>query len=821
MEWLEATARRLEFLKRKQRRAPDGSELDGCRDQSVSCNDPKPEEQEKEREERGRKEQERQREKERKRESSLSSGLKRETKRAKVAPPNKEMSMPRSSPIILKPRSPSPETNFARGAATTRSASAFTSNLEKKASPGRQPKVGQKAAHNDFSDTYSYHSYYSSDSEDDKCFTKATLNKHEKMLAELKGKSLHSVSSESKKLRHASLESKVGSDAGSAPGLHHTLSSDRGQTALEPVKAARTEASPRHLEVLQAQFNELPQILAEELEKWGAAEKELASEKEKRQAAEKQVVRHILLLEKQLAGEKEKRQAAEKQVMEEQEKHRIAEKQLAGEKEKRQAAEKQVMRHILLLKQQLASEKEKRQNAEKQVMEEQEKHRIAEKQLAGWKEKLQAAEKEIMRHILLLEKQPASEKEKRQAAEKQAMEEEEKRHIAEKQLDGEKEKRQAAEKEYVSLQEQLDAVSLENEKLKAQLQTQKSISCLGQGASWLYENDGCWHEFTREGSDKMHQAYLEYKRDAPGNRVATINSGGVARTVDFELMQQKHCKTQKVRKIRFSPGVPSGWVTPALDLLQQGNNLSSFYKEVTDQSTWDSIRVILQNSGHALDASTDCSQMRMAEIKSVHRIEHFDLWHRYKARLGAMRQDHARYSISVGSAELDLDGPGNTMAESQKALNCGEDLALDVDEKILLHGTSWKNANAIVREGFDNRTCQHAFYGAGVYFACAACKSHQYTCEHHKSCCGCKQERTLIIARVALGDAYIATETRKKHRRPPNRSDASGTETGTYDSIVVKPGLIKGHHNQNQIHQEFVIFDGEQAYPSYVVQYTV
>eukprot|EP00438_Fugacium_kawagutii_P019343 Skav204100 [mRNA] locus=scaffold1472:64771:65412:+ [translate_table: standard] len=213
--------------------------------------------------------------------------------------------------------------------------------------------------------------------------------------------------------------------------------------------------------------------------------------------------------------------------------------------------------------------------------------------------------------------------------------------------------------------------------------------------------------------------------------------------------------------------------------------------------------------------------MKAAKIKSVHRIENFCLWQRYKARLGAIRQHHGRYSISAGSAELDLDGPGCIMAESQKMFDCGEDLALDVDEKILLHGTSWNNANAIVREGFDHRTCVTAMYGAGVYFANAACKIHQYTCEKHnpRRCCGCKHERTLIIARVALGDFWVATETRRTEGRPPVRS----TATGTYDSIVVNPGWIQDtpHPDRHQIHQEFVVCDKDQAYPAYIVQYTV
>ena len=72
----------------------------------------------------------------------------------------------------------------------------------------------------------------------------------------------------------------------------------------------------------------------------------------------------------------------------------------------------------------------------------------------------------------------------------------------------------------------------------------------------------------------------------------------------------------------------------------------------------------------------------------------------------------------------------------------------------------------------------------------------------------------MIIARVALGDAYYARETRYGQSKVPIK-----TESGVaYDSIVVNPGRIAGH-NSTQMHQEFVIVDDEQAYPCYVVQY--
>lgn len=76
----------------------------------------------------------------------------------------------------------------------------------------------------------------------------------------------------------------------------------------------------------------------------------------------------------------------------------------------------------------------------------------------------------------------------------------------------------------------------------------------------------------------------------------------------------------------------------------------------------------------------------------------------------------------------------------------------------------------------------------------------------------------MIIARVTLGDAYAAEKTRRKERRPPVRDSALGL---LYDSVVVNPGPIDGHHNETQTHQEFVICDGKQAYPCYVVQYVL
>ena len=347
---------------------------------------------------------------------------------------------------------------------------------------------------------------------------------------------------------------------------------------------------------------------------------------------------------------------------------------------------------------------------------------------------------------------------------------------------------------------------------------QKPRHSASHGVCWQYEMDGHWHPFSSEGNDQTHQAYLVYISGAQNGRTAVIFAGGVKRVVDFHLMTQMHTGTKRLRRIRIVAGVPQQWVSDPAALLTQRDDLASLYKQVSDANLFNRVALILRSTGHAWDTSVPCSLLSRATVQSVYQIENFALWHRYKAKLAALREGRARLNISLKPIALDLDGREGAMSRSQSCFDCGEPLAGDVNEKILLHGTSWKDANSIVMHGFDNRTCEGGMYGDGVYFAGAACKSHQYTCSSHKGRpCACKSERTLIIARVALGDAYRACGTRKGFRRAPNHDHADSV----HDSVVVNPGHIHGHHNPHQVHQEFVVFEKEQAYPAFVVQYLV
>ncbi|CAE7450889.1 Parp12 [Symbiodinium natans] len=382
------------------------------------------------------------------------------------------------------------------------------------------------------------------------------------------------------------------------------------------------------------------------------------------------------------------------------------------------------------------------------------------------------------------------------AAQTDVAREREAREVAEVQLLSERDRRQACEEQVSELQGRLNLLT-------------KSQS-LRHRACWQYCMNGCWHAFTPEGDEQMHEAYLAFLDDTQNRSRSRILAGGVERIVDFDRMLQINPSTNRSRDIRICAGVPQNWASAPSALLTQSVQVHTFQVKVTDPRILDSVGEILRSTSH----NASCACMQTARVITVHRIEHFQLWHRYKARLTAVREDQARYSVQRTRAELLCD-PGvheQVLSDAQQTFSCGETLAEDVDEKILLHGTSHDKAVSILQEGFDHRCGLNGMYGDGTYFTSAACKAHQYAMEE----CG---ERTLLLCRVVLGDAFHTTRILRGQRRPPKRTGADGT----YSSVIVNPGTVEGHHNPQaqQIHQEFVIFHGEQAYPAFVVRYTL
>ena len=156
----------------------------------------------------------------------------------------------------------------------------------------------------------------------------------------------------------------------------------------------------------------------------------------------------------------------------------------------------------------------------------------------------------------------------------------------------------------ISRGDQEAALASEREKLKAaedrihalenRLEEHRRIATLASGATWQYEENGCWHALSIEATHQMTQAYLiQIHLSSTRGRCAIINSAGVRRKVDFEMMVQTRSDTKKVRRIRILPGVPKQWISSPAALLQQSDDLQSYFLKVTDSKILDTVQEIL------------------------------------------------------------------------------------------------------------------------------------------------------------------------------------------------------------------------------------
>ncbi|XP_075284771.1 protein mono-ADP-ribosyltransferase PARP12 [Opisthocomus hoazin] len=122
-----------------------------------------------------------------------------------------------------------------------------------------------------------------------------------------------------------------------------------------------------------------------------------------------------------------------------------------------------------------------------------------------------------------------------------------------------------------------------------------------------------------------------------------------------------------------------------------------------------------------------------------------------------------------------------------------------VDERLLFHGTNPSHMRAICEQNFDWRICgtHGTMYGKGSYFARDASYSHNY--------CSSRSGRySMFVAHVLVGE-FVKGNSR--YVRPPARP---GNSTRLYDSCVDDP-------TDPSI---FVIFEKQQIYPAYILEYS-
>ena len=263
---------------------------------------------------------------------------------------------------------------------------------------------------------------------------------------------------------------------------------------------------------------------------------------------------------------------------------------------------------------------------------------------------------------------------------------------------------------------------------------------------------------------------------------------------------------------------------PAWWTMQKRSDVSCHLVDVTsDRNLKSAIERGLHHTAHAVCKGRDgTSIFRNAKIVSIHRIENWALWKQYWHRKDEMLDHHKANGIRLqpldppakeiilqrddgnSSVPPAVGGKLNRWKSEEGRADGRSYIAKNLNECYLYHGTSAEVASIISKHGFDERVGNvMGLYGAGVYFANQSCKAGQYT---EKG----KDNKTMIISRVMLGDPFYIAGKMQQARRPPDRK--KGPVGTTYDSVVA-------NQTQTQIHREFIIYEHRQAYPEYIIVY--
>lgn len=216
-------------------------------------------------------------------------------------------------------------------------------------------------------------------------------------------------------------------------------------------------------------------------------------------------------------------------------------------------------------------------------------------------------------------------------------------------------------------------------------------------------------------------------------------------------------------------------------------------------------RSIIHETTHT--GSSKCTEFKNMKMLRRLRVENWQLWRKYVGFVRELKAGLHKYGTAPESINP-------LLTESVERFNKSKAVDAGANETFMFHGTSFETAVKVALEGFDFRLSKKSgYYGQGTYFASQACKSHHYTNNNETNV----QMRTMIVSRVALGDIWFADKVDKDRRRPPDREGSHRP----YDTVVAKPGPMPGHYQNVQTHLEAIIFGNDQAYPEFIVQYTL
>jgi hypothetical protein len=207
------------------------------------------------------------------------------------------------------------------------------------------------------------------------------------------------------------------------------------------------------------------------------------------------------------------------------------------------------------------------------------------------------------------------------------------------------------------------------------------------------------------------------------------------------------------------------------------------------------------------NGSCNCpgSSARTAVVTSVLKIQNGTLLEKYNLTKKIMKAQlalHGSAVVKLVNKPKQQDDPGFPKLDQE------------INELFLFHGTRTENTGQIIaKQGFDERVAYlGGLYGGGCYFADCSCKSNQYTVPEPVPV-PVPASRTFLICRVLMGWPFCTHTSHSDARRPPDNSTGR-----VYDSIFAESGVARAGL---QSHNEYVVFNGDQVCPEFLVTFTV
>ena len=262
-----------------------------------------------------------------------------------------------------------------------------------------------------------------------------------------------------------------------------------------------------------------------------------------------------------------------------------------------------------------------------------------------------------------------------------------------------------------------------------------------------------------------------------------------------------------MRRIKCSFGIPAHWSITDQDFLQKVkmmNNLGQVptfdcrVQEVVGDDVLRKFSKLLNASSyhHRRTQVTSSTCKANFRVRKVFQVQNLDLLRRYVMYCQDLQE--SRKNTKIDPIEPAVGEALQTAYERMRLDGTG----VVHNECLLFHGTSFETAKIIAKEGFDSRLAANGYYGKGTYFASQSCKSAQYPRNSSAKKC-------IILARVMLGHPHYADGCNDGFQRPPEDAD----------SVIARPGEMRGHHADYQTHMEFVSFHPWQTYPEFIVLY--